>query len=95
MTYFRCFKRTLFEGSEVKQVITKNSECIIDYSADYFNSLCGDGLDLLKKMLEKDPSKRISATEAICHEFLRAVNVCESSLKMDSTLQSIENIGMV
>jgi len=78
----------------VKQVIAKNSECIVDYGADYFNSLCADGLDLLKKMLEKDPSKRISATEAICHEFLRSVSVCESSLKMDSTFQSINNIGI-
>ena len=31
--------------------------------------ICNLGLDLLKKMLEKDPKKRISASEALNHDF--------------------------
>ncbi|CCD14480.1 unnamed protein product [Trypanosoma congolense IL3000] len=36
------------------------------------NILCADGLDLLKKMLEVDPKKRITASDALQHPFLNS-----------------------
>jgi len=35
--------------------------------------LCADGIDLLKKMLQYDPSKRISAKKALAHPFLKEI----------------------
>jgi len=43
-------------------------------------------------MLEKDPTKRITATEALNHEFNKPINMSESVIKMGNTLQSINNI---
>ena len=35
-----------------------------------FSSFCEDGIDLLEKMLEMDPNKRISAEDALKHPFI-------------------------
>ena len=54
----------MFEGQGVKDVIKRNSECLIDFS-EY--NMVDDGIGLLKQMLEKDPHQRISANHALHH----------------------------
>lgn len=36
-----------------------------------YSSYSEEGIDLLKKMLEKNPHQRISAEEALSHNFLK------------------------
>jgi serine/threonine protein kinase len=50
-------------------------------------------MDLLKKMLEKDPIKRITATDALSHEFIRPINIESSGFKDSCTLLSFNNIA--
>ena len=41
----------------------------IDFSLPVFKSISPDSLDLLRKMLQKDPKKRISAKQALTHKW--------------------------
>ena len=40
-----------------------------NFKTNHFSSLTNDGIDLLKKMLIYDPTKRITTKEALNHEF--------------------------
>ena len=57
----------MFEGADVREVIKNNTECVIDKDAEYMKSAPESALDLLMKMLETDPEKRITAEEALKH----------------------------
>lgn len=65
----RLFKKSLFEGKDVKEVIKKNSDCEIDFEAKYLQTVSQEARDLLFKMLEKDPKERITAEEALKHHY--------------------------
>lgn len=54
----------MYEKDKIQNYL-KNSEqkCMLD----------DDGIDLLEKMLVHDPTKRISAKDALLHPFLRDV----------------------
>lgn len=58
-----------------------------------YNGLCSEGMDLLKRMLEKDPSKRISASDALSHDFISEIDVEKASFRDGCTLQSLNNIA--
>jgi serine/threonine protein kinase len=64
------FKKPVFEGKEVKEVLKKNSECDVDFSNELFSSLDEQGRDLMSRMLCKDPAARVTAAEALDHPFL-------------------------
>jgi serine/threonine protein kinase len=49
---------------------SKNTKKCINWRSK-FPQLDEDGIDLISKMLEVDPNKRISAREALVHNFLR------------------------
>lgn len=50
-------------------------------------------MDLLKGLLEKDPSKRMKANDALNHEFMKPIsNIEVSSFKDRATLLSLNNI---
>ena len=48
----------------------KNKDCKLDFKTKKYESIASDGMDLLQRMLEKNPEKRISAKEALEHPFL-------------------------
>jgi serine/threonine protein kinase len=82
----------LFEGKEYREVIKKNTECEIDFDNEIYSNLCSEGMDLLRRMLEKDPERRIRASEALNHEFMRVNGVESSVFKEDCTVLSLNNI---
>ena len=58
-----------FSGSNFKEIISKNKEANPDYNFSKYNiTVSADSMNLLRKMLEKDPLKRITAEQALHHE---------------------------
>jgi serine/threonine protein kinase len=72
--YILLTERSPFEGKSFKEILEKNKKCKLDF---YHAQLVKNkvALDLLKKMLEVNPDKRISAKEALTHEYFLNGNV--------------------
>lgn len=51
-------------------ILNKNKECKIDFKSKKYDAIASDGIDLLSKLLEKNPEKRITPAEALNHPFL-------------------------
>ena len=59
--YYRLTGCQVFGGDEFNEVINKNEKCIINWQFEKINIfLSEESVDLLKRMLEKDPNKRIT-----------------------------------
>ena len=67
-------KRPIFEGFTYKEVLDKNKRLEMKILDKEIVKKSTESLDLLKKMLEADPKKRITAREALKHEFLKEEN---------------------
>ncbi len=52
-----------------------------------YQKLPSEWLDLMKRLLEKDPKKRISATEALNHEFFSKDSALYEAIKNRESLQ--------
>ena len=59
-----------FPGKSRNTILNKNKECKLDYKAKKYEEIAGDGIDLMSKLLERQPEKRITAAEALNHPFL-------------------------
>lgn len=58
-----------FEGKSFQEILNKNKKCVIDFSNKMLKRVSSSAFDLLKKMLETDPTKRPSAIECLQHDF--------------------------
>jgi serine/threonine protein kinase len=57
-----------FSGQNYNEVVSKNKHCKINWNFEKINIILSpEGLDLLKKMLEKDPNKRITIEQTFKH----------------------------
>ena len=61
----------LFSGNSPLEVLKNNKEVVIDFNAPHYRRIDPVAFDLLRRMVEKDPLKRLSPFECLCHEFLR------------------------
>jgi len=65
----------VFGGEHLDQIIMKNEKCIINWDFDKINiHLTSECKDLLQRMLEKDPEKRISMKEIYNHPWIVKYN---------------------
>lgn len=60
-----------FDGKSFQEILTQNKQCNINFSNPKLKKFPYI-LDLLEKMLEVQPSKRISAKDALNHDFFKA-----------------------
>lgn len=59
-------------------MIADNKACAIDFSQERYKSIPKAAKNLLMKMLEKDPKKRISSQETLNHRFFSEFDIeCE------------------
>ena len=60
-----------FYGETEKELIAENSKAKVEYPKDDWNSVSVEGRDLVERMLERDPSKRIEPSKALQHAWIR------------------------
>jgi len=60
-----------FHGKSYNEILWKNKTCDIKFNFnDYGHKISESATDLMKKMLAKDPKQRISAREALQHDWI-------------------------
>lgn len=66
--YILLTEKSPFDGQSFKEILQKNKQCKIDFKHAKLkkNKVAAD---LLARMLDQDPERRISAREALCHKF--------------------------
>ena len=58
-----------FYGKTSREVIKANAECVVNYEKVGFGPVSSSAKSLLQKMLEKEPLRRITAKQALDHDF--------------------------
>lgn len=86
--YILLTEKSPFDGRSFKEILQKNKKCQIDFDVKPLNSN-SPAVDLLRKMLIKDPVKRLSAKQALKHPFFALYSIQNSdSGKEDAILHS-------
>jgi calcium-dependent protein kinase len=63
------FGTSIFEGKKYNDILSQNRACDFNFGHEIYAKLNNKTLDLLIRMLEKDPTKRISAEVALSHGY--------------------------
>ena len=66
--YILLTSKSPFKCKKKEETLEKILKHEIDYDCDLWNEVSANAKDLVKKLLEKDPFKRISADMALKHE---------------------------
>lgn len=62
-------RKALFEGTKYDEVYKKNKEMAFNLDAEAYKKVDPTAMNLLKSMLRADPKERISAEQALRHEY--------------------------
>lgn len=85
--YILLTEKSPFDGASFKEILQKNKSCKIDFKHPKLKKN-KYALDLLVKMLETDPEKRISAQDALNHKFFQETEENGMTIEQDNTVMS-------
>lgn len=71
-----------FNGDTVDDLVQSNNECHIEFNSQIWANISSEGKDLTQKMVNKDPSLRISVKEALEHPWFTMETIGSTSLSM-------------
>ena len=60
-----------FYGKSYIEVLTKNKECKIEYPPKVWSNVSANAMDLVMKMTESNPNKRITALQCLEHPWFQ------------------------
>ena len=69
--------RPLFKGSTPVEILDKNMKCKYTFNDRQFDDISAPAKDLVEKLLKEDPAERITAEQAMMHEWFTPVQVEE------------------
>ena len=89
--YILLSARPPFGGEEDSEIIDSVKLGIYDLESPPFNKLTEDCIDLLTKLLTRDPKQRISAQEALAHKWFKKNESKEilNSIKDEKTIKKL------
>lgn len=64
--------RPPFDGRDDNEIMRNVRTGVYDNSSNFFTSLSNEAKDLIQKLLELDPKKRISAIDALSHKWFKS-----------------------
>ena len=83
--YILLTEKSPFDGRSFKEILQKNKKCNIDFEVKAL-SQNSPAVDLLRKMLTKDPVKRLSARQALKHPFFSLYNTTQPARKQEDKI---------
>lgn len=69
------FGKSAFPGTTYNEVLSQNRAANIDLSGDDYKKIGEEALDLLSMMLKKKPNERITADQAINHQYFNGMDI--------------------
>ena len=90
--YILLTEKSPFDGKSFKEILQKNKKCNINFDLKPLNSN-SPAVDLLKKMLIKDPTKRLSAKQALKHPFFSLYSIQNPETNTEEQIISNNGTG--
>ncbi|KAL4432630.1 hypothetical protein ABPG74_004923 [Tetrahymena malaccensis] len=92
--YFMLSLKPLFLGQTTRETIELNKKCEINYNIPELKDCDKHAIDLMKKMLEKDPTLRIDPKSALKHPYFKNLdsNFEEELIVPEDTPTQIESV---
>lgn len=84
-----------FYGDNDKDILTKVSMGIYSLCIPEFDDVSDLAKDLVKKMLEYGPDERVSAYDAINHEWFQEMRKTESKQVNLATLNNLKDLNVI
>ena len=66
-------RKAVFEGTKYEEVYKKNKEMNIKLEGERYSNVDPQAMNLLRKMLLSNPKERVSAEEALNHEYFQSI----------------------
>ncbi len=90
--YILIVGRSPFDGKSFQKILNQNKVCDINFNNPKLKKY-PRALELIKKMLEKSVSKRITAHESLQHDFFTSISTDDDTDKLDINFEDLKNIN--
>ncbi|EGR29001.1 protein kinase domain protein [Ichthyophthirius multifiliis] len=81
--------KSVFPGKKFSQVLELNKQCQIKFEGKLYEQINKDSMDLLYKLLEPNPLLRLSATQALKHQFFQNEQTKQLKVASAANLDSL------
>ncbi|CAD8092817.1 unnamed protein product [Paramecium sonneborni] len=94
--YILVFGKMPFEGSDQDDILRANEKCEIDFKAEkrLCKNLSQSGMDMMKKMLNKEPTQRFTSAQCLNHHWFIKMK-CKDETKPRNQFQQQRSLSTI